>query len=146
MRERKRAMLIDGTCSDLLLVGDKAISYYNKLVHTVDVNGVTEVSGVVAQPGKAKGQARVISSVTQVVKFKPSEVLISPMTSPAYLSAIHRAAAIVTDEGGLTSHAAIISRELGIPCIVGTKIATQVFKDGDRVEVDAIKGIIKKLS
>jgi len=58
--------------------------------------------------------------------------------------ACRKAAAIVTDEGGITSHAAIISRELGIPCIVGTGIATKVFKDGDRITVDADKGIAKK--
>ena len=61
------------------------------------------------------------------------------------MPAIRQASAIVTDEGGLTCHAAIVSREMGIPCVVGTKIATQVLKDGDRVEVDANKGIVRKL-
>ena len=57
--------------------------------------------------------------------------------------AIKKAKAIVTDEGGVTSHAAVVSRELGIPCVIGTKLATKVFKDGDFVEVDAEKGIVK---
>ena len=56
-----------------------------------------------------------------------------------------KAAAIVTEQGGITSHAAIISRELRVPCVIGTKIATKVLKDGDKVEVDATKGIVKKL-
>ena len=56
-----------------------------------------------------------------------------------------KAAAIVTDEGGITSHAAIVSRELGIPCVIGTKFATKVFKDGDLIEVDADKGIVRKI-
>ena len=56
---------------------------------------------------------------------------------------MRKAAAIITDEGGITSHAAIVSREYGIPCIVGTENATKVLKDGDRVEVDAIKGLVK---
>ena len=56
-----------------------------------------------------------------------------------------KASAIITDEGGLSCHAAIVARELGIPCIIGTKIATKVLKDGDRVEVDADKGIVKKI-
>ena len=77
--------------------------------------------------------------------MKDGEILVAPMTSPDYIVAMRKASAIVTDVGGLMSHAAIISRELGIPCIVGTKIATQVLKDGDLVEVDANKGIIKKL-
>jgi pyruvate,water dikinase len=67
------------------------------------------------------------------------------MTRPEYMPAILKAAAIIADEGGITCHAAIVSRELGIPCIVGTKIATQALKDGDLVEVDADKGIVKIL-
>ncbi len=65
------------------------------------------------------------------------------MTSPEYIFLIKLSKAIVTDAGGLTSHAAIVSRELGIPCIAETKIATKVLKDGDLVEVDANKGIVK---
>jgi len=67
------------------------------------------------------------------------------MTTPYFNQALKKASAIVTDEGGVTCHAAIFARELGIPCIVGTKVATQVLKDGDKVEVDANKGIVKKL-
>jgi pyruvate,water dikinase len=61
------------------------------------------------------------------------------------MTAVRKAAAIVTDEGGMTAHAAIVAREFKIPCIVGTKIATQAFKDGDRVEVDAYRGIMKRI-
>ena len=67
------------------------------------------------------------------------------MTQPEFLPAMKKASAIITDEGGLTCHAAIISRELGIPCIIVTKIATKVFKDGDIVEVDATRGIVTML-
>lgn len=69
--------------------------------------------------------------------------MVCVMTLPDYVSAMKLAKAIITDEGGITCHAAIISRELGIPCIVGTKIATKILKDGDLVEVDADRGIIK---
>lgn len=72
-------------------------------------------------------------------------ILVAPSTHPENLPLFRKAAAIVTDEGGILSHAAIVSRELKIPCIVGTKIATQVLKDGDLVEVDANKGIVRKL-
>lgn len=65
------------------------------------------------------------------------------MTSPEYVFAMKKASAAITDTGGLTSHAAIVSRELDIPCIVGTKIATKILKDGDLVEVDANKSIVK---
>jgi len=67
------------------------------------------------------------------------------MTRQDFVPAMRKAVAIVTDEGSVTAHAAIIARELGIPCIVATKIATQIFEDGDTVEVDAEKGIVKKV-
>ena len=65
--------------------------------------------------------------------------------TPDFVPAMRKARAVVTDRGGITSHAAIISRELNIPCVVGTGIATELFKDGDRIEVDAVKGIARKL-
>ncbi|MBU4375310.1 hypothetical protein KKH38_02310, partial [Patescibacteria group bacterium] len=68
-----------------------------------------------------------------------------PMTRPEHLMGMKKAGAIITDDGGITCHAAIIARELGIPCIIGTKIATKVLKDGDFVEVDAERGIVKIL-
>ena len=67
------------------------------------------------------------------------------MTSPEFISAMRNAAAIITDEGGITCHAAIVSRELEIPCLIGTKNATKILKDGDMVEVDTFKGIVRKL-
>ena len=67
------------------------------------------------------------------------------MTTVDYLPAMKRSGAIITDDGGATCHAAIISREFGIPCVVGTKVATQVFKTGDKLKVDANLGIIKKI-
>lgn len=73
------------------------------------------------------------------------KTLLSNATTPNIVAAMKKAAAIVTNEGGLTCHASIVSRELNIPCVVGTRIATEVFKDGDVVEVDASKGIIKKI-
>ena len=107
---------------------------------------VNEIKGVPASPGKAKGIARVCAGVEEALKkVKKGDILITGMTLPDYVPAMKRAAAIVTDEGGITCHAAIISRELKIPCIIGTKIATKVFKDGDIVEVDADKGIVRKI-
>ncbi len=77
--------------------------------------------------------------------FKKDEVFVSYMTMPNFESAYSQACAIVTDEGGITSHAAIISRELKIPCIIGTKNATKILKDGDLVEVDAENGVVQIL-
>ena len=78
--------------------------------------------------------------------MKQGNILVSEKTIPALLPAMKRAAAIVTDQGGITCHAAIMSRELKIPCVIGTKIATQILKDGDMVQVDANKTIIKKIN
>ena len=98
-----------------------------------------------ASPGKAKGRVRIVLDVTQLQEFKVGEILVTTMTTPNFIAAMKKSAAIVTNDGGITCHAAIVSRELGKPCIIATKIATQVFKDGDLVEVDANKGIVKKL-
>ncbi|MBU1164087.1 hypothetical protein KKA15_00820 [Patescibacteria group bacterium] len=73
------------------------------------------------------------------------DILLSETTYPALVPAMKKAGAIITNVGGLTCHAAIVSRELKIPCVVGTKIATKVFKDGDKVEVLATRGIIRKI-
>ncbi len=92
-----------------------------------------------------RGKVRLIFSEKEVGAFRAGEILVTQMTDPDCIVAIRKARAIITDEGGITCHAAIVSRELRIPCVVGTKIATKVLKDGDRVEVDATKGVIKKL-
>jgi len=104
-----------------------------------------QFNGQVACNGQVKGKVRLILKRDDISKFKKDEILVSTMTVPDYLPAMKKAKAFITDEGGVTCHAAIISRELKIHCIIGTKIATKVLKDGDLVEVDANKGFVKKL-
>lgn len=107
---------------------------------------VHEITGMVAcRGGKIRGLVSTILNTEEVSKFKSESILVTNMTSPEYLPAIKRAKAIVTDEGGLTCHAAIVSRELNIPCVIGTKIATKVLKDGDLVEVNANHGVVTVL-
>lgn len=123
---------------------------YGKSVLTLKEKIVTsliksEIKGNIACNGFARGKVRIVEPHTRVEVFNEGEVIVSKMTTPDLILVIKKASAIVTDEGGVTSHAAVISRELNIPCIVGTKTATKVFKDGDLIEVDANKGIIKKL-
>lgn len=103
------------------------------------------IKGVVACPGMVEGRVRIVFHQGEFGKFKKGDILVTTMTHPEFLPIMKLAKAIVTDEGGITCHAAIVSRELGAPCVIGTKIATKVFKDGDLVEVDANKGVIKKL-
>ena len=98
------------------------------------------VSGLGAAPGVATGRVRVLSSPDQGSRLEPGEVLVAPMTNPDWVPAIRRAAALVTDGGGMTCHAAIVSRELGVPCVVGTRNATAVLRTGERVTVDGGRG------
>jgi len=101
------------------------------------------VRGLPASPGVAIGVAKVALTVEEAAKLmKKGDILVTKMTDPDWVPYMKLAAAIVTDEGGMTAHAAIVSRELGIPCIVGTKNATQVLKTGMEVTVDATHGIV----
>ncbi len=104
-----------------------------------------EIKGLVVSKGRWKGRVKLLFSPKDIHKMEKGDVLVSPMTSPDYVRAMRLAGAIVTDEGGMTCHAAIVSRELGIPCIVATRIATKVLKDGDLVEVDTDKGVVRKV-
>lgn len=102
------------------------------------------IKGLVVSQGMAQGRVRIIRKKEELSQIKKGEILVTPMTSPDYVLAMQKSAAIVTDEGGLLCHAAIISREMAKPCIVGTKNATAVLKNGDLIKVDAYKGIIKR--
>ncbi len=106
---------------------------------------VQEFSGQIAYKGKVTGQVRLIFRRSDMAKFKNKEIIVSPMTEPGYLPIMKKASAFITDEGGLLCHAAIVARELKKPCLISTKIATKVLKDGDLVEVDAVKGMVKIL-
>ncbi len=104
------------------------------------------VRGLPACSGKAVGTAKIIRHSSDLQKVQRGDIFVAKFTFPTYTPYLLKCKAIVTDDGGLTSHAAIISREYGIPCIVGTKHATKVFKDGGRVEVDAFQGTARKTS
>ncbi len=140
----------------LILMRDSFISEIEfdafKKEHSIDLEtvhideGVKEFKGHIACKGVVKGRARLILKREQVPFLQEGEILISTMTVPDYVPAMKRAAAFVTDEGGITCHAAIIAREMKKPCIIGTKIATTLLKDGDIIEVDAEAGIIRILN
>jgi pyruvate, water dikinase len=98
--------------------------------------------GLGAAPGVASGPVRVVASLATAAELAEGEVLVTHMTAPDWVPLMRRAAAIVTDSGGMTCHAAIVSRELGIPCVVGTAEATRVLRDGQVVTVDAGAGTV----
>ncbi|WP_301859621.1 phosphoenolpyruvate synthase [uncultured Megasphaera sp.] len=104
------------------------------------------VKGLPASPGSAAGKAHVILDPAEIAEFKDGEILVTAMTAPDWVPAMKKAKAIVTDAGGMTCHASIVSRELGIPCIVGTKSrsveATTTIQNGDEITVDATNGIV----
>ncbi len=102
-----------------------------------------ELYGQVATQGYIVGKVKIINSLKDLSKVESNDIVVLSMTTPEYASAIEKAAGFITDEGGITCHAAIISREFNIPCVVGTKIATKMLKDGQKVELDAFNGIVK---
>jgi len=120
-----------------------------KLINEIELSGQEEkiVKGTTAYGGVAKGIARLIfSNDLSNVKFNDGDIIVASSTNPALTPLMMRASAFVTDEGGMMSHAAILSRELHRPCVVGTKTATKLLKDGDLIEVDGDNGIVRKLS
>ncbi|MFH1056714.1 MAG: PEP-utilizing enzyme [Candidatus Micrarchaeota archaeon] len=131
--------------ADLVSVGGEAKALSEKAVLKID-SDVKELKGQCACLGYAKGIVRIILEPSDLPKMRQGDVLVAIATNPDVVPAMKKASAIVTEQGGVTSHAAIVSRELGIPCVIGTKIATRVLKDGDLVEVDANKGIVRKVS
>ncbi|WKZ25857.1 MAG: phosphoenolpyruvate synthase [bacterium] len=119
-----------------------------KAVHSAKDKGQVEQStapilkGIPASPGVGTGVVKILKSPKEIDKIKSGDILVAPMTSPDYVPAMKKASAIVTNEGGMTSHAAIVSREMGIPCVVGTKEGTKILKDGDYVTVNGASGEI----
>ncbi len=142
-RRKKSCLCIQTLKGYELIEGSLALEIFDTIFN--QKAKAEEVKGTCASSGKAQGIAKIVRTVHDLVNVYKGDVLVASMTRPEMVVAMEKAVAIVTDEGGITSHAAIVSRELGVPCIVGTKHATTVFKSGDLVEVDATKGIVKKI-
>lgn len=132
--------------SSFFTYGDK-IFFQDSPLFTNKVNKeITSVTGTTASAGITKGIVKIVMTVKDLPKVKKGDILVTYMTSPNFLPAMKLASGFVTDEGGLTCHAAIVAREMKKPCVIGTKIATKVFKDGDLVEVDANTGTVKLIN
>lgn len=104
------------------------------------------LKGIPASQGVVRGTVKVLFPREDISAFKEGDILVTDMTDPSMVLVMSMAAAIVTDVGGVTAHAAILSRELGIPCVVATKEGTTLLKDGDVIEVDGLKGEVYKIS
>jgi pyruvate,water dikinase len=170
---KKKQKINDKVIIDLAKLGDKIEKHYkrpqdiewayfkNKLyivqarpvttlkIKTEDItqdigNKDLVLTGISASPGVGVGVVKKLDSAKEINKVKKGDVLVTTMTDPNYVPAMKKAVAIVTDKGGRTSHAAIVSRELGIPCVVGSELATTVLKEGDKITVNGYKGLVYK--
>ena len=151
IKEVDRYTFVFGKFNDWKPIEGNKAEKIIKILDGIHKKNVDKLKGRIANKGYYKGRVKIVpfdaspNMNKQMEKMKKGEVLVTGSTGPEMIKACHKAGAIITDEGGICSHAAIISREFGIPCIVGTEIATDIFKDGDIVEVDANKGVVKKV-
>jgi len=133
--------------SSLLHTEGKTYALSNEVGNLIEVNlkqkhNIKQLIGQTAYPGKVFGRVKIVNDIEDMKKFNKNDILVSRSTNPSLIAAMKKAAAFITDTGGLTCHAAIIAREMKIPCIVGTKFATEILKDNIFVEVDANQGKI----
>lgn len=147
IQERKPMFVVHATKDDMkFIIGEEAekINSAYSIIKKTDESRV--IQGVLASRGKSyyfRGIAKVLFSPKEIDKINEGDILVTAMTSPDYIVAMRKAGAIITDEGGILCHAAIVSRELKISCIVGTKVATRMIKDGDVIEIHGGRGTVK---
>lgn len=138
---------IHSTNNRIYIVQSRPETVWSQKIRKKDEQEIVEepeiiVRGLGASPGIASGKAHIILDISKLSEFKRGEILVTKMTTPDWVPAMKKAAAIVTDGGGMTAHAAIVSRELGIPCVVGAGNATKVIRTGMTITVDGSKGLV----
>ncbi len=133
--ERDREVIASG--SDVVHILDKLLDKKTYAEYPL--------KGRVASKGKVRGTAKIVVRPDDIDKVEEGDILIAPETTPDFVPGMRKAAGIITNRGGITSHAAIVSREFGIPCVVGVKDATSIIKDGHDIELDAIKGRVNRI-
>lgn len=143
-RIKNYAMEVKEGVTSLIIDPKKIKSLESK--YNVKVKNVDMIQGRVAcLGGIIRGKAKICKDKSEIGKVNRGDILVATFTTPDFVSAMEKAAAIVADQGGLSSHAAIVSRELGVPCVIATENGTRVIKDNDLLEVDARKGLVKIL-
>ncbi|MDP2749308.1 MAG: PEP/pyruvate-binding domain-containing protein [Nanoarchaeota archaeon] len=130
-----------------ILKGKKAKEFFKglRIKETVIEMDVKELHGTCACSGSAKGNVKIINKVEDMPKMNKGDILVAHTTFPSLVPAMKKAAAIISEDGGMTCHAAIVAREMKTPCLTGIKNATKILKDGDYIEIDADKGIVRKI-
>ena len=138
IKQRNMAWIYD-------MVDGQIVDGEKKFLSLVHIEKTNVLNGLSASPGRLSGRVCVILNISHIPNFRKGDILVAPFTNVNYLPIMRHAKAIITESGGITSHAAIISRELNKPCIVGIKNLISILRDKDKVLVDANKGIVKKL-
>jgi len=129
---------------EIFIVQTRAVTTIGKKLEETKIEGEVILSGLGASPGVAYGKIRIVRDMVDLQQIKEGDVLVTKMTNPDMVVSMQKSVAIVTDEGGLTSHAAIVSREMGIPAVVGTREATTKLKEGEIITVDGSSGKVYK--
>ena len=146
LKKRQDGILLTKYKNELYILTEAEAKEIIVLLHKKLLEAYTEIKGMVACKTNQKkiiGKVRVVMGDKEFSLFKEGEILVAGMTRPEYIPLMKKAKAIITDEGGLTCHAAVVSRELGVPCIIGTQVATKKLKDGAIVELDLEEGRIR---
>ncbi len=133
--------VLEGLKAKKMITKIKSLDYQPKL----KTKNIRELPGLIAYAGVARGTVKIVLTKNDLKKMEIGDILVSSATNPDLISAMQKAAAFVTDTGGIICHAAIVAREMKKPCVIGTKIATQILHDGDQVEVNANRGIVRKI-
>jgi pyruvate,water dikinase len=141
----KHCILVGKYDGNLYVMVGKDADVFEKKYLSLGKDGLKEFKGRSACKGKVTAIAKVVLNNNDFKKINRGEILVVMNTSPDFVPILGKSAAIVAEEGGITAHASVISRELNIPCVVGISHITQYIKDGDKVEVDANNGIVKIL-
>lgn len=128
--------------SSIMIVQTRPVTTKTKITEGKKMTGVRILQGTGASPGIATGKVKIVKNIKEIVKIEEGDILVTAMTSPDLVPKMSKSAAIITDLGGATSHAAIVSREMGLPAIVGTGNGTSILRDGQIVTVDAYNGIV----
>jgi phosphohistidine swiveling domain-containing protein len=143
VEERSKYFVLQGKGDQISIHYGNEASEMAKILYT-DIDETLKIlKGNVGCQGKVIGIARVIQSKEDFYKINHGEILVTHETTPDFVPILHKVKGIVTDEGGISCHAAVISREMNIPCIVGTSHGTKIIKDGDKIEINAIDGFVK---
>ncbi len=125
---------------EIFILQTRPITTLKKAEDVEELEGKSVVEGIPASPGIGSGVVKIVHNSNDLEKIKKGDVLVTAMTNPDMVVTMQKAVAIITDEGGVTAHAAIVSREMGIPCVVGTDNATTKLEDGQEVTVDGFHG------